>query len=230
MDELSEVAAAAARLVTGADVPAPKRPTSGEQPLWRIGSPSLHPDKLTPDDRSWMHTANDQIELIDPDILVADTQIHLAALWSLVGHQRVPLRYDLLAEHLAADLDSLDGLLELSGTAKLARELAEFVAQADHLSAADANSLGRRLGRILIPTLYTRSGSFDVDPLPSKDERDGAPKGFLVGLQDARRLARIEPGSDVYHGLLMRLVRQRNRLEFALRRAIEVCEQSLAKK
>lgn len=228
MDELADVAAAAAQLVTGGDVPAPKRPVSGEQPLWRIGAPSLHPDKLTPDDRSWMHTTADGIELIDPEVLVADTRIHLAALWSLVGAERLPLRYETLAANLAADLEVLGGALDLSGTAELARGLAELAARAGTLPAARANDLLRRVGRTLIPVLYTRSGSFDLDSLPVKDPRYTAPKGFLLGLQEAGRLSSLEPGSLSYHGLRTRLVRQRNRLDFALRQAIAACEQALA--
>lgn len=227
MDELAEVAAEAARLAGKWEVPAPRRPVSGEQPLWRIGVPSLHPDKLTPEDRSWMHTAEDQFALIDPDVLALDTRIHVAALWAIVGAERLPLRYATLADRLAGELNALGENFDLSSSVALSRRLSAAAAELESLPPKAANDAVRRLGRALIPTLYTRSGSFDLDPLPLKDPLATAPKGFLVGLQDARRLPDLEPGKPSYQGLQVRLTRQRNRLDFALRSALEVCANAL---
>ena len=69
------------------------------------------------------------------------------------------------------------------------------------------------LSRILIPITYTAAGHFDHDPAW------GLP--HLPGLAGVRRLADLESGSDAYHFLRTRLIRNRNQVDFALRRALE---------
>ena len=44
---------------------------------------------------------------------------------------------------------------------------------------------------------------------------------FRSTLADARQLAGLDPGSDDYHFLRTRLERNRNRVEFALRQALD---------
>ncbi len=70
------------------------------------------------------------------------------------------------------------------------------------------------LSRRLIPVTYTLAGRFDHDPAW------GLP--HLPGLADAaQRWRSLDPGSDDYHFLRTRLVRNRNQVDFALREALE---------
>jgi hypothetical protein len=68
-----------------------------------------------------------------------------------------------------------------------------------------------RLGRILIPVLYTRAGRFDHDPATAIPE--------LPPLAEAARLAEVDPESDEAKALVVAARRGRNRLLQALREA-----------
>ncbi|MCB0157922.1 MAG: hypothetical protein KDD83_07310, partial [Caldilineaceae bacterium] len=78
----------------------------------------------------------------------------------------------------------------------------------------DLNRTLMALSRILIPVTYTLAGQFDHDPAWGQPH--------LPGLAGARRLAQLEPGSNDYHFLHTRLVRNRNQVDFALRQALDV--------
>jgi len=75
-----------------------------------------------------------------------------------------------------------------------------------------------RLGRVLIPALYTQSGRFDHDPATSIPP--------LPPLAGAEALAGIPSDSPKAHALMIALTRGRNRLIDALRRAREIAEEA----
>jgi len=53
------------------------------------------------------------------------------------------------------------------------------------------------------------------------------PTTSLPGLQGARRLATLTPGTDEYEFLMTRLVRERNRTVFAVRKARQAVDEAL---
>jgi hypothetical protein len=81
---------------------------------------------------------------------------------------------------------------------------------------AETNELRMRLCRLLIPVNYTRLGPFEHDLALSTKP--------VPGLSDAGRLAALDAGSDDHHFLRTKLVRERNRVEHALREAMRLAE------
>jgi hypothetical protein len=73
-----------------------------------------------------------------------------------------------------------------------------------------------RLCRTLIPVNYTRLGPFEHDLALSTKP--------VPGLADAGRLAALDPGDDDYYFLRTKLVRERNRVEHALKTALRLAE------
>ncbi|MDP9472530.1 MAG: hypothetical protein M3Q71_17995 [Chloroflexota bacterium] len=116
-----------------------------------------------------------------------------------------------MAEHLERYHIAADGTVDLSGTRDLARDLAGALRAGDNeaRAAEEANRRTMALCRLLIPVNYTRSGPF------GQDLALAAPP--LPGLADAGRLATLPPGGNDVHFLRTKLVRERNRVEHALR-------------
>ncbi len=77
-----------------------------------------------------------------------------------------------------------------------------------------ANGLVMALGRLLIPVNYTRSGPFEHDLALGTT--------VLPGLADAGRLGQLDPASDEFRYLQTQLLRERNRVEHALRAALRL--------
>jgi N-acetylated-alpha-linked acidic dipeptidase len=125
----------------------------------------------------------------------------------------LPLDYSATARELAAALRTLEAQLgdrfdvsDCIGEAdRLQAEVARFAKEAPPMV---ANRALMRLGRILIPVLYTQAGRFDHDPATSIPP--------LPPLVDASRLAGSDPTSDEAKTLHIATVRGRNRLLQAL--------------
>lgn len=121
-----------------------------------------------------------------------------------------------MAEHLERYHIAADGTVDLSGTRDLARDLAGALRAGDNeaRAAEEANRRTMALCRLLIPVNYTRSGPFEHDlalgtrPLP--------------GLAEVLRLPALDPSGDQFHFLRTKLLRERNRVEHALRAAWRV--------
>lgn len=168
----------------------------------------------------WWHTTEDTLDKIDPDNLRRDARVYAAALWRLCTEEWLPFDYAAVADEIAAALgrygDAAGDALNLSGAHVLAQQLGARLraTREGERDAAAANRLAMALGRLLIPVNYTRSGPFEHDlalgivPLP--------------GLHDCVRLGTLDPGSDDFRFLQARLVRERNRVEHALRAALRL--------
>lgn len=165
----------------------------------------------------WWHTTEDTLDKLDPANLTRDARVYAETLWRLCTLDRLPFDYVAVAEEYASVLDryhtAAGGALDLERTARFAQNLAAALRAAplDRLPAERTNTLARALGRLLIPVNYTRSGPFEHDlalgtaPLP--------------GLAEAARLAHLEPASADFRFLQTKLLRERNRVEHALRQA-----------
>ncbi len=228
------------REVTGAELEYKRISRSSDQSFWGHGIPSLFASLseqpldnsataaalsqlLGPSSRGgglgwWWHTTEDTLDKLDPDNLRRDAQVYAAALWRLCTAERLPFDYAAVADELAAALDRYheagQGGLELSETAALARELGRHLRGLDLAArnAEAANALVMALGRLLIPVNYTRSGPFEHDLALGTT--------VLPGLADAARLGQLDPASDDFRYLQTQLLRERNRVEHALRAAV----------
>lgn len=205
---------------------------SGDQSLLGIGVPSLfmtlseHPADGPDASRDfaitgstggglgwWWHTPDDTLDKLDPAALTRDAQIYAAAVHILCTSVVLPLDYSATARELAAALRTLQAQLgnrfdvsDCIGEAdRLQAEAAQFAKEAPP---AEANPALMRLGRILIPVLYTQAGRFDHDPATSIPH--------LLPLVEAARLAGSDPASAEAKALHIAAVRGRNRLLQAL--------------
>jgi hypothetical protein len=205
---------------------------SGDQSLLGVGVPSLfmtlseHPANGPEASRDfaitgstagglgwWWHTPEDTLDKLDPASLTRDARVYAAAVHILCTSLLLPLDYSATARELATELRTLQAQLRdrfdlsdcIDEADRLQAEVAQFVKEAPP---AAANHALMRLGRILIPVLYTQAGRFDHDPATSIPH--------LPPLVDAARLADSDPASDEAQTLRIAAVRGRNRLLQAL--------------
>jgi Iap family predicted aminopeptidase len=175
----------------------------------------------------WWHTTDDTLDKIDPENLVRDARVYAQILWELATVDRLPFNYARTADEIAEAVEkyhgAASGAIDLAGTVTLARSLAESLraAQLGERAANALNELQIQLGRLLVPVNFTRSGPFDHDLALSTRP--------VPGLADAERLGQMDAGSDDFHFLRTKLVRERNRVEHALRRATQLVSTSAEK-
>jgi peptidase M28-like protein/PA domain-containing protein len=168
----------------------------------------------------WWHTTEDTLDKIDDDNLVRDAGIYAETLWRLCTVDRMPLDMAALADEIADAIDgyigAANGTLDLSETKELASNLATRIRSTDltKASAARSNQLLMDLGRRLVPVNFTANGPFEQDlalgtqPVP--------------GLREVAQLATLDPSSDDFRFLKTKLIRQRNRIEHALRASMRL--------
>jgi hypothetical protein len=230
------------REVAGAELDYKRISRSSDQSFWGHGIPSLFASLseqplddsatatalsqlLGPSSRGgglgwWWHTTEDTLDKIDPDNLRRDAQVYAETLWRLCTAERLPFDYAAVADELAAALDRYHevarGRLDLAETAAVARELGQQLRGLDPAArdAEAANALVMALGRLLIPVNYTRSGPFEHDLALGTT--------VLPGLADVGRLGQLDPASDDFRYLQTQLLRERNRVEHALRAALRL--------
>ena len=165
----------------------------------------------------WWHTTEDTLDKIDHDYLVRDAKVYAEALWRLCTMERLPLDIAALADEIGGAVQGYSekarGSIDLSGTVEMANDLARAIRAKDlsRVSPARANRLLMDLDRLLLPVNFTANGPFEQDlalgtvPVP--------------GLREVEQLASMDPNSDDFKFLKTKLVRQRNRIEHALRAA-----------
>lgn len=170
----------------------------------------------------WWHTTEDLLDKIDPANLKRDAEVYAEALWQLTTGVRLPFDFanaademaEALTNHQAASRDALN----LERPVDLARELAAALRsmQLEGYDPDTINQLQIDLSRLLIPVNYTRKGPFDHDLALSTRS--------LPGLSEAANLANLDPSQDDYFFLKTKLVRERNRVEHAIREALKQVE------
>ncbi len=176
----------------------------------------------------WWHTPDDTLDKIDRDFLVRDAAIYVLAMYRLCTAPLLPLDYRVAVDELRTALRGIEAGTE----GRLNLEPATV--QADALAAAvgvlygkiDAIRAGGKpspriaarinrglmdLSRWLVPIDFTSTSPFDQDLAVSLPP--------IPGLRAASSLPAVEPGTDAYEFLHTRLVRERNRIAFALSRA-----------
>lgn len=167
----------------------------------------------------WWHTTEDTLDKIDPDFFVRDAGIYAETLGRLCTTERLPFDPAAGAEEIADAVAGYDeqagGAIDLSGTEGLARDVATAIRGAglEKLDAAQANATVMNVIKTLIPVNYTEAGPFGHDlALGAKP---------VHGLSSAPQLASLEAGSDDFHFLRTKLIRERNRVEHALHSALK---------
>lgn len=221
---------------------------SGDQSFWGIGFPSLfstlseqratgsateaaQAELLGSTSSSgglgwWWHTTEDTLDKLDPALLERDARIYGAAIWDLCTGPRLPFDFaaaareigELAGRHSAAG----QGAIDLSTVAALAGELAssiERLQESTELSNDRVNKVLADLGHVLIPVNYTAAGPFHQDPALSTPG--------LPGLAGAARLGELAAGDPERRYLSTSLLRERNRIIWALSAAQGIVEEAL---
>ena len=221
------------KYTAGANLKYHRTGRSSDQSFWGHGIPSLFGAlSLRPgtgDDAAvaeifggvslgWLwHTAEDLIDKIDPDFLKRDASIYAETLWRLCTLERLPFDPSFEADEIGNALDGYHaaarGEIDLAGVAGRARKLADAIRQVDLsiMNAEDENELIKSLNQVLIPVNYTEHGPFHHD-LTTETQA-------AAGLKESGRLAALDRAGDDWHFLHAKLVRERNRVEHALRTA-----------
>ncbi|MGA7669370.1 MAG: M28 family peptidase [Nitrolancea sp.] len=165
----------------------------------------------------WWHTTEDTLDKIDADFLVRDAKVYAETMWRLTTLERLPLNIAALADEIGDAIkgyqESSKGSIDLSGAIEMASQLSDKIRALDlsEVSPERANRLLMDLDRMLLPVNFTANGPFEQDlalgtvPVP--------------GLREAGQLASMDSAGDDFKFLRTKLVRQRNRIEHALRAA-----------
>ncbi|UCF56265.1 MAG: hypothetical protein JSW15_09260, partial [Deltaproteobacteria bacterium] len=184
---------------------------------------------------SWAwHTENDTLEVADPQVLVRDIKVYLASIFRILNAHIYPFDFTQWAEvctkvlndyaSKAKDLLDISPVLEESRT--LHRTLSLFYSQLEKAYSQrekgperfkKANQCLLELGRILIPVNYTKSERYSHDP--------AIPIPPFPDLEPVRQLVQLSQKGDEYRFLKTQVVRGRNRVVDALRRARRQVEQ-----
>ncbi len=165
----------------------------------------------------WWHTTEDTLDKINSEFLVRDAKVYAETMWRLCTMERLPLDIAALADEIGSAVDgyieAARGSIDLVATKEMAADLGEALRALDlnRTSPAKANQLLMDLDRILLPVNFTANGPFEQDlalgtvPVP--------------GLREVGQLAGMDRESDEFRFLKTKLIRQRNRIEHALRAA-----------
>jgi hypothetical protein len=190
----------------------------------------------------WWHTTDDTLDKIDRANLKRDAEVYVLVLWRWCSAPLLPLDYRAAAGELRETLrtiqetagDAFDLAAPLAAVTRLSDAVDRLHASAERLGASLGNGRGtRRLrgaaslvndtlmrtGRALIPINYTSAGAFDHDlavPIPP-----------IPVLQSAAQLRGLSRGTDEYHVLETRLVRERNKVTHTIDAAADAIGHAL---
>lgn len=240
MGEIEHITGAVVKALSGQE-PNIRRPLkAGDQSFLGVGLSSMGAFRMLPQghpDRKavggcggayWWHSPEDTLDKADAGILADDTRIYVTLVARMCMPAAHPYQFGPSADDFLAIMSELQEVagqhLDLTpalAAAERFRELAALLAERGAGSDPRAwNELTLRLTRIVNPALFTVDGPYEVDPalqLP-----------VLPGLAPLRELATLDPASDAHRFLATQLLRQRNRVEDALRQACALIEGYLA--
>ncbi|TMI80009.1 MAG: M28 family peptidase [Bacillati bacterium ANGP1] len=234
MPETAGLGVWAVRQAAGATLIPKRVGRNSDQSFLGIGIPSILGSVSHQADGTlgwWWHTPHDTLDKIDPERLLRDAKIFVRTLERLLTDPVLPLDYEASARDVRQSLEALakdvGGAFDLGPAVAAAATLEEQCTHLARVASAATPSQARTLnaclvslGRILIPATYTARGQYAHDPALETE--------FLPTLRHARRLAGLAPDSDEARLAGVDLVRGRNAIVDALRRAQRRVESCLA--
>lgn len=194
-----------------------------------LGIPSVRFSKSIPEGSSdrgvadgsggswWWHSQEDSRDKVDLDLLVEETELLVAMTEGLTAPPLLPYDFRATAKEMKDKLEAIEGY----PTGNLVSLVERFAAQAETLSSLEAKTVADprefndgliRISRALNSVYYSRSGPYD------QDSNELIPR--FPGLAIASELARLDRKSDEARFLEVRLKREENRIEEALREAV----------
>jgi hypothetical protein len=189
---------------------------------------------------SWAwHTENDTLEVADPEILFTDIKIYVASILRILNAYIFPFDFRQWAEDSEKVLEKYQSLGKnlfdlvpvVEEIRALRKTLSRFYSatqktlskgKKDPSLFREANQCLLELGRILIPTDYTKGERFSHDP--------AIPIPPFPNLEPMLQLPRLSGESNECRFLKTQLLRGRNKVVDALRRArkeVERCSEKI---
>ncbi len=178
---------------------------------------------------SWAwHTENDTLEVADPDVLLDDIRIYVASIYRILNAYLYPFDFTRWAERAAKVLEDYQAvgkeMFDLAPAIDEIRDLHQALSRFYSDAEKDCskkrknwkrlekvNQVLLELGRILIPADYTKAERYSHDPafhIPP-----------FPGLEPIRQISRLSPDTNEHRFLKTQLLRERNKVIDALRRA-----------
>jgi hypothetical protein len=181
----------------------------------------------------WWHTTEDTIDKIDPDFLERDCKIYVAVVLKACADHVLPvnqlaavqelkqalLDYQKLAGNHVSLTTSLQRIEALHDSVEELNKTIENRLTSEQEGIVNNGLMG--LSRVLVPLNYVKGDRF---------EHDQAMKQIPIPvLFDIENLATIEEGTNEYHLLKTKIVRNINKVNYSLKQAIEVTKNVLNK-
>jgi len=179
----------------------------------------------------WWHTPHDTVDKIDPENLRRDAGVYALVTLALCADLVLPLNYERTVQELRQILIEkqkvAEGIIDLRPLVEQADRLISALAKLNRRTARsktkrqaeETNSALMRLGRILIPVMYTRNGRFKHDA--------AVPVPRIPCLEDIEMIAELDKSSDELKFLCHGLRRDLNQIADALNRTLEVVNSAL---
>jgi len=216
---------------------------AGDQSFYGIGVPSVAVRAYIPEGSPhrgqwiggsggawWWHSPYDTLDKGDRDHLLRDMRMEALAIYRSVNAEVLPFNFSEVAgmyEETVVEIKKrASGTFDLNPTLdrilvlKLKSDrMNEAIARLDKTKVSKVNDILSSVSKILTSTFYTHTGPFDQDPAY------GIP--HLPALQDAPKLAGLDPASGEAGFLRTRLIREANRVNKALDTAIELMSEAI---
>ncbi len=241
--EVEHVARTVVQEITGQQANIRRPLKAADQSFLGVGLPSLGAFRMLPLDHPdrkavggcgggwWWHSPADTLDKADPRILAEDTGIYLSMTLRMCQPRLHPYDFVPVADDFIGRLSDYQAVggahLDLSPAQRRAAEFREAATRLREVTRriddgtdagiARLNAGMRGLSHIVNPALFTIAGPYEFDPalqLP-----------VLPALAPIAELAALDPASDDHRFLRTQLLRQRNRIEDALRQAATLAEQ-----
>lgn len=203
---------------------------NSDQSFWGIGIPSIFgilscQPVATPGVRNalgwWWHTPHDQIEHIDPELLLRDTKVYSHVLARLLFEKTLPLDVSAQVRDLigqlrtielpSAQADLLKTVVDEAETLKAALSAFQEKTPQDAQACVQRDRTLMRVSRFLVPLDYTTGDRHRHDP--------ALPLPKWPSLEPLRGLSSQTPGTAAFHQYYGVAVRRANRLLSDLRQA-----------
>jgi Iap family predicted aminopeptidase len=169
----------------------------------------------------WWHSREDSRDKVDLDLLIEETDLLVAMTEGLTAPPLIPYDFRATAKEMREKLEGIEHY-ETRNLISLVERFAahaEVLASVSEKTAADPRAFNHgliRISRTLNSVYYSRSGPYD------QDTNELIPR--FPGIVIASELAHLDRASDEARFLEVRLKREENRVEEALREAIAVAD------
>jgi Iap family predicted aminopeptidase len=169
----------------------------------------------------WWHSREDSRDKVDIDLLIEETDLLVAMTEGLAAPPLIPYDFRATAKEMKEKLEAIENY----DTGNLVSLVEQFAERADTLASLSEKPVADprvfndgliRISRALNSVYYSRSGPYD------QDTNELIPR--FPGLAIASELAHLDRESDEARFLEVRLQREENRIDEALREATAVAD------